>query len=869
MKKNKIFIPKNILRLPIKTRIFMYILLTVLISLTFISLAILEGMYFNIKQNTTQNYNSHLSVRQTSYSPHLPLDVSSWWDGPYSYLEDLQNKNPVSRAVVKRTILPAIYQASNQQFPIQLVLLDNNDDLIFNNFMSSEAQGTLISKDSVHIGVKLAQRLNLKENDVFPIYIPSFNYSTTNTKVSYIYQSPDRFNDHYNVYVNKDTFQDMLGINFQKYHIRFHASSFISLVAPSIFNLISSNIKIYADDTITYQYLQLNTIKKNMTKWAYYLYFLCGLLLFLSMYLNYSLIIKDIDNYTYKTGFIPKLQLHFKILLNTFFQLIGITIGALVVLFVFIKIDPYISSALFLPDNPIFSELNLPLTYQFDPKIPSNLFQNIIPMGILVGMIAYGLMMFIYSVLPNFSDPKNKISYIALGFLLVAVLGFTSVNGYLYNSFADASRQQHWAQYFFGKHSLYEKNYLHYNALKVSPKAFIIPSDLLTILQENSVQYMTTLEIFGTASTDKIKKDVSIKALQGNLSQFSNILPRLLSNQVVIGKDVADYFLSNKVLSIEFDKDTSFSNILRVDKQSLTEELALILSNTNLENIVTNNIIANTNDITNIDNIIPNTVLENTITNTNDITNIETIVLDPVLEVPVTNMISDIISGNSNSITTRVVVAYIVDLPIGDFNNTIFINQTNLAGILKINPNSITKLQSSGLKKVLSRYTNNDVVLTPIQKNALQWKYLTNLVMDSYFISVLLQAFVSAILILSIILYLNTIDKNLLINYYIWGIPYDPLKKYSLIAAGSFILGMFASWLSKIILIIGPNSIPEFLQISTLTPKELSFSIDWISVLLLSVGIVFIFTIVYFIFNKILKNIQKNTIKYLYKDQLS
>lgn len=827
MKKNKIFIPKNILRLPLKTRIFMYILLTALISLIFISLAILEGMYFNIKQNTTQNYNSHLSVLPNTYSPHTPSDLSLWWQGAYSNLESYQNKAPV-RGLVKRSTIPAIYQSSNQQFPIQITLLDNNDDLVFNNFMSSEAQGTSILKDRIHIGYQLAQRLNLQEEDVFPIYIPSLNYTATNIKVSYIYKSPDRFNDLYNVYLNKETFQDILGTSFQKYHVRFYGSPFVSLVVQAIAPVIAANPKKYADDTLNYQYLQLNTIKKNMTKWAYYFYFLCGLLLFLSMYLNYSLIIKDINSYTYKIGFTPKLALHFRILLNTFFQLIGITFGALIILFIFIKIDPYISSALFLPDNPIYSELNLPLTYQFDPKIPSILFRKIVPMGIFIGMGAYGLMMFIYSILPNFSDPKNKTSYIAIGFLLVTVLGFTSVNGYLHNSFADATRQQHWTQYFFGKQSLYEKNYLHYNALKISPKAFIIPSDLLTMLQENSVQYMTTLEIFGTASSDDKKKDVSIKALQGNLSQFSNILPRLLSNQVVIGKDVADYFLSNKVLSIKFEKDLSFSNVLCVGQQSLTEELSATLSNTNLKNTTTEG-----------------------------------------LEVPITNMISDIISSDTSITTARVIVAHIVDLPVGDFNSTIFINQTNLAGILKIDPNSITKLQGSGLKKILSRYTNDDVLLTPIQKNALQWKYLTNLVMDSYFLSVLLQAFVSAILVLSIVLYLNTIDKTLLINYYIWGIPYDPLKKYSAMAAASFILGMAVSWLSKIALVIRPNTIPEFLQIPTLTPDQSHFSIDWLSVLLLSVGIILIFTIVYFIFNKILKKFQKNTVKYLYKNQLS
>ena len=866
MKKNKIFIPKNTLRLPFKTRSIIYILSITFISLIFIILAILEGLYFNIKQNTTQNYNSHLSVQAINYSLDTARDLSSWWEEVSPTLEYPQNKEVV-RAVVKRSIIPAIYQSSNLQFPIQLTLLDNNDDLIFNNFMSATARGTLILKDRVHIGYKLAQRLNLKKNDPFPLYIPSLNYTATNIKVCYVYESPDRFNDHYAVYLNRETFQDVLGSSFQNYHVRFYASPFISLVEASIAPIIAGHPKKYADDSLNYQYLQLNTIKKNITKWVYYLYFLCGILLFLSMYLRYSLIVKDINGYTYKTGFIPKLQLHFKVLLQAFLQLISITIGAIIVLFVFIKIDPYISSTLFLPDNPIYSALNLPLTYQFDPKLPSSLFQTIIPMGILVGMISYGLMMFIYFVLPNFSDPQNKISYIAIGFLLVAVLGFTSVNGYLHNSFADETRQQHWTQYFFGKYSLYEKNYLHYDALKISPKTFTIPSDLLTILQENPIQYMTTLEIFGTVSamgyrenipettskgtketTSKniqeeiLKKNISIKALQGNFSQFSNILPPLLSNQVVIGKDVADYFLSNKVLTINFEKELSFNP--RTAKQNNTNILSKIISNTNLEN----NIIDNTNDIANTKDIILDTVLENSTTNIN---------------------VNKLISNNSNNITTRVVVAHIIDLPVGDFNNTIFINQTNLAGILKINPNNITKLQSSGLKKVLSRYTNDDILLTPINKSILPWKQLTNLVMDSYFISVLLQAFVSAMLILLIILYLNTVDKSLLINYYIWGIPYDPLKKYSLMAAGSFILGMFVSWLSKLILIIGPNTIPEFLQIPALTPKELSFSIDWISVLLLSTGIIIIFTIVYFIFYQILKSTQKNTVKYLYKNQLS
>lgn len=809
MKKNNIIIPKNTFRLSFHTKFFVYSISIILISLLFITFTILEGIYFDIKKNITQNYNSHLSVSAVNYSPNTAQDLSSWWIAPSANLENPQNQTSL-RAITKRSVMSAVYQTSTQQFPIQLTLLDNNDSGIFNNFMSPTTTGTLIRKNSIHIGQKLAQRLNLKDGDTFPMYIPSLNYTATNIKVSYIYNSPDHFNDNYGVYLNRQTFQDLLDSKFQKYHIRFYASPFISLLESDITPIISENPKKYADDLLNYQYLQLNTIKKNITKWSYFFYFLCGILLFLSMHHRYSLIIKDVNSYTYKTGFIPTIQPHFKILLKAFFQLITINISACIILFIFIKIDPYISSMLFLQDNPIFLELNLPLTYQFDPKIPDIIFQNIIPVGTLIGIISFGLMMFIYSILPNFSESQNKPSYITIGFIIIAILGFTSANGYLYNSFADQTRQKYWTQYFFGKYSLYEKNYLHYNALRVSPQDFIIPSDLLTMLQENSVQYMTTLEVFGIASIHSssnieeeefiektMKKNVSIKALQGNLTQFSNILLPLLSNQIVIGKDVADYFLSNKILNLSFEKDFYFNKNINTSSN-------ISLDNTN------------------------------------------------------TNMINQIF-----------IVAHIVDFPVGDFNNTIFINQTNLAEILKIKPNSITKLQSSGLKKVLSRYTNNDIILTPIQQNILQWKQLTNLVMTSYFISVLLQTFISAMLILSIILYLHTVDKNILINYYIWGIPYDPLKKYSLIAMASFIVGIFVAWLSKLLLVIRPNSIPEFLQISKFTPKQLAFSINWGSAFLISLGSAFIFTIVYFIFNKILKNNTKNIIKYLFKDQHS
>ena len=809
MKKNNIIIPKNTFRLSFHTKFFVYSISIILISLLFITFTILEGIYFDIKKNITQNYNSHLSVSAVNYSPNTAQDLSSWWIAPSANLENPQNQTSL-RAITKRSVMSAVYQTSTQQFPIQLTLLDNNDSGIFNNFMSPTTTGTLIRKNSIHIGQKLAQRLNLKDGDTFPMYIPSLNYTATNIKVSYIYNSPDHFNDNYGVYLNRQTFQDLLDSKFQKYHIRFYASPFISLLESDITPIISENPKKYADDLLNYQYLQLNTIKKNITKWSYFFYFLCGILLFLSMHHRYSLIIKDVNSYTYKTGFIPTIQPHFKILLKAFFQLITINISACIILFIFIKIDPYISSMLFLQDNPIFLELNLPLTYQFDPKIPDIIFQNIIPVGTLIGIISFGLMMFIYSILPNFSESQNKPSYITIGFIIIAILGFTSANGYLYNSFADQTRQKYWTQYFFGKYSLYEKNYLHYNALRVSPQDFIIPSDLLTMLQENSVQYMTTLEVFGIASIHSssnieeeefiektMKKNVSIKALQGNLTQFSNILLPLLSNQIVIGKDVADYFLSNKILNLSFEKDFYFNKNINTSSN-------ISLDNTN------------------------------------------------------TNMINQIF-----------IVAHIVDFPVGDFNNTIFINQTNLAEILKIKPNSITKLQSSGLKKVLSRYTNNDIILTPIQQNILQWKQLTNLVMTSYFISVLLQTFISAMLILSIILYLHTVDKNILINYYIWGIPYDPLKKYSLIAMASFIVGIFVAWLSKLLLVIRPNSIPEFLQISKFTPKQLAFSINCGSAFLISLGSAFIFTIVYFIINKILKNNTKNIIKYLFKDQHS
>ncbi|MGL5955076.1 MAG: hypothetical protein ACRC0X_00500 [Brevinema sp.] len=776
MKQKTIKIPKKILRLSLSSNMIILFAGTMITTLLFICLSILSGVQHNVKQNITKNYNAHLAVHAPQYTPSIKNQQASWWSENFSSLENTIDQEYI-RAITKRSSL----QALSLHQPIQLTILEHRDSSVFDNFMSSSTGNTIIPLDRVFIGRQLAKKLALNEGQAFPIYIPSLNRYYTNLTVGYIFDAPDRFTDQYQVYINENSLG--LGTTFQKYHIRFSATPFIDITKDNIALIIGGKKELYADDVLSYVYQQLDQIHHNIQYWIYFFYAFLGIFFLLIQYLSYYIIQEDVQQYLYKTGIISQFNIHLRFIFIIFKKLLWLSIFALGITIGFLFLPIEWSSSAFVSEILLYPSLNLPIMYYFTPLFPWDLLQ-IVPLSILLGTLSAYLLILIFSLIPNFSNPKNNVGYKILAMIAVAFFGFFTAHQYINISFAKEGRDNYWAQYFFGKHMLADKDYTTYNSFQITPKTISVSSDSLKILDENRLNYMTSLESYGIASiitntpSEEIPplfltKDVSIKSLQGNLIQFSNILQTLKSNQVVIGKDIADYFISNKILTLSIGSDTE----------------------------------------------------------------------------------------------TTLLVSHIIDLPVGDFNSTIFLNHTNLTGLLKISPTEISKLQLIGQKRFLTPLTNKQSHLTSLKENTYHWNQLSNLTIGSFWIRSLFQGLLCALFVLSIMLYLAIQDKNKLLWYYIWGIPYNALSYYGI--GISFIIGIFLSWLNRLIVFLWIQVLPDFLYIPLLSPRTLSFLPSWTAVPLLLLGLLVPFTILYWIFNILLRNTQKKMVQYHYRNQLS
>ncbi|MGL4677317.1 MAG: hypothetical protein ACRCWI_06585 [Brevinema sp.] len=780
MKQKTIKIPKKLLRLSFSSNITILSFSSFMLALLFICLSILAGVQYNIKQNITKNYNAHLSIYAPNFNLPTQKQLSSWWTSDSPTIENSTNQEYI-RATTKRSSLPALFSDT----PIQLTILENTDSTVFDNFMSATTSDTIIPLNHVFIGRYLANELSLSEGEPFPIYIPSLNTYCTNLTIHYIFDAPDRFSDQYQVYINKNSLSETIGIQFQKYHVRFSATPFISIVEDSIAPIIGGQKKMYTDDSLTYAYQQLNQIHRNIQHWIYFFYAFLGMLIFLIHYLSYYIIQEDFRHYLYQTGHILPFSISIQFIGLVLKKLLGISVFALGITIGFISLPIEWSSEFFISQNALYPSLNLPIMYYFTAQFPWTLLQTI-PLGLVCGTLGTWILLLVFSLIPNFSNPKNKMGYIVLGMLAIVIFGFFTSHQYIHVSFAKVARNNYWAQYFFGKHMLADKDYAKYNSFQITPKTISIPQDNLKILDENLLNYMTSFESYGTASIITntpsegippllLSKDVTVKSLQGNLIQFSNILQPLQSNQVVIGKDIADYFISNKVLNLTFE--------------------------------------------------------------------------------------------DTNATETTLVVSHIIDLPIGNFNNTIFLNHTNLTQLLKISPTEITKLQLIGSKRFLTPLTNDLISLSSLKNNTRPWNKLSDLTLGSFWIRSLFQGLLGALLVLSIILYLAIQDKNKLLLSYIWGIPYSTFSYHKI--GLSFITGIFLAWFNQLIVFLWIQPLPNFLYIPLLSPRNLPFSPSWTAVPLLLIGFALPFVVLYYFFKIILRNIQKKLIQYHYRNQLS
>lgn len=789
MTKKKVFtikLPRRILCIPALTNIIVTILFSFFLFLLFFSLSFLEGLKSNIKTNTIKNYTSHLSIYAQNYSDQQAKSINTWWIDNDPTIENLPNNNSYIRAIVPRSTIPVIFSNSNSSQPLQLTLVNNKDDLVFDNFMSPTTN-TIIAIDRIYLSKKFAQKHNITNGQHFPIYIPTLNLYYTNLVVDYFYEAPDSFKDQFSAYINKLSITN-LETKFQQYNLRFLATPFISIIEPSIAPLIDGYKKITPDMLLEYQYSQLNYIRNQIYKWIYFFYAISGLMFLLLHFFAYSDRKLFLNYYTYRTGFIPTLSPFFRLFRTVIFKILLITILALLGIIGLLNLPLEFDSRIFVPKEFLYPQYLLPIMKYFRLQIPWTLITQI-PIGIFIGIASASLILFIFHLLPNFSNPKNTISYIILGMITVSLFGFFSSYSYIEANFFKKSRNRFWSQQFFGKYMLSDKDYHVYKSFDLNPHSITIPIDNFKILEEQEVRYLATLEYQGTAKTlvnsptadiepQYNIKDVYIKSLTGNLTQFSNILEPLKDQQIVIGKEIADYFLTNKVLTISL------------------------------------------------------------LTSSNEI-----------IEFPI-------------------VVASVIDNPIGDFNNTIFINHTNLTSQLKIAPDQFTKFQILGNKKFIMNLTNSKVSLLSLNQNTKYWNHLSDLVIASIGLTALIQGIYFGFFVLAIILYL-TLNKQKIIISHLWATIYNPISKYSLLSFGSFIIGICMTWIVLLIKLFWNQELPSYLSIPSLTNKTISVIPNWSAVPLLILGFMVCHFIIYSIFQYIFKRIVNKIIKNHYKDQLS
>ncbi len=750
MKKYKI--PKNILQLPFKTNISVLLFSSILLAFAFISLSIVEGIQNNIKKNISQNYNSHWSISKSKDT----YSLESWWDTTPDEITKLTDHEYI-RGITTRSSLKALYDNS----PVYITVIEDNDTNVF-------ATEKTISSNQLHISSHLAKKLGVDIGSDMSFYIPILDETLSNLTVDDIFEPVDFFYGDYGIYIHYSSISNIIESKHQRYHVRFLASPLLHLVESTIDNnLFKHNIK-RVDSYLEYQIGQLNSIKKIIYRCIYLIYVLLGFVFFLYHYS--TLHQQKLDSYAYRNGFIKRQIPVLQFFTSCIMRLVSSTILAILITLAFVKLSiPFDSSSITMP---FYLEYNLPLTYSFSAGLP---YLTSIPLGIILGIISNG------ALLLCMKSPNINTEYSFLIMIFIALVGCLISHQYINTNFAREGRNDYWRQNFFGRYTLTSEHYHEYTSFGFSPPSFSLPVDSFNIFNENQSSYMASYETYGEISaiatnsskaTPLTQKYIPIKSIQGNLSQFSNILEILNTNQIVAGRNLENYFA----------KDNSVSLYI------IHKDSKVALSN---------------------------------------------------------------------------IQATVIDIPIGAFNDTVFVNHSYLMSLLGLEIDQTTKLQFTGNKTYITPLTNEQAVISSLGENTSYWNKLSDFSIWALFVQTLLLGVCVAVFILAMMLDIYAKD-NLFINH-IWGIKSNPLHQNSIIYACCFAVGVSLSWFINLIGCLQKQSLPDFLYIPNLVPKDILFSPNWIVAPLLLVGFALFFIIVYYIFMHIIKQIQ-NTIN---KDYLS
>jgi len=778
-------IPKKYLTPRFSIRFFIWFISVLFLSLILIFLSILQGIKYYSQKNIIRNYNSHISIKSETYNKNTPKSLSSFWQEPFIPLLATTNQDFI-RSITSRSILPALYISNTSSHPLNLIVIDTFDSGVFSNFPSVTRGYTSISSNGIHIGKDLAHQLKLEIGQIITLSIPSLELILTNIKIEYIYESPDPLNSFYNIFVSKESLDPFINNRFMNYHVRFSASPFYNFIYSNILPVISGQKYNLPDHTLKYQYDMIEQFEKIIIYWGYYFYIILAFIIFIIYFLYRQQFISEYKTYAYNAGILSPPGYNLRLLKEAFYLIWWISISSLIILALYLYINPPISSVLFISKTGLFQNFSFPLEYYFHSRIPIIGVFKIIIYGSILFLIIYSFLLVFYYKLSNIISSHNAPSYRIFGLIFILILGYLSVNRYFYYTSANKGRQKQWMNTYFGTYTLYDKDYLSSQFIGVPPRSFSLDPQLIKELISNDIPYLVSFNTFGKAFTISSnqkysikEKDIQILSLQGEyLPGTRDIISKISNNQILIGKDIGIYFLSNKLISLKLEK------------------------------------------------------------------------------------------FNTNSAQITLPVHEIINLPIVDFNDTVFLNHNTLTKILSLPNNHITKLQVLDGKSILQKYTNQQIVLKKASESFHTWEILSDLVLFGYFICTLLHILIVFLLILYVYIYIGLYNKSLIIYNKIWGNYIKINKKDYFLCSLSFLIGIIFSKLNKVFYTFKQTNLPEFLLLPKLTYFKTPYRIDILAIFIIIVSYFIISLLIFLIYSKILKTNIKKLTKYINKDKI-
>ncbi len=227
------------------------------------------------------------------------------------------------------------------------------------------------------------------------------------------------------------------------------------------------------------------------------------------------------------------------------------------------------------------------------------------------------------------------------------------------------------------------------------------------------------------------------------------------------------------------------------------------------------------------------------------------------------------VNAKGETVETTIYVDDIIDLPIGGFNDTVYINHSYFMNIMETNNNQYTKLKTTGRRRYVTSLTNDKIHIQNLRQNTRYWNKVSNYALGSIFVQCILISLTLMFLVTALIIYI-AMDKNRILNYYIWGVKYRAPTRFIWLTGVSFGAGgTVIAWIISVLASARVQRLPDFLFLKGMVPRDIAPSPSWLSAPVFFAGFIFIFIILFITFSGIFKSVTKKLVKHNYTDKIS